>query len=142
VLVFHAQNIRLHWLSKERVLVKTCTGYVPSDGLRQACEAALGCLEQNKGNKVLSDNRGLVPTAQADLTWIERDWAPRMAAAGWRYWAVLEPTTALGAMNVRRWVAIYRELGIAIEAFQDAGEAIVWLQRQPDDGVEPARRLP
>jgi len=132
VIVHEVPNIRIEWLASERVLKKTCTGYMPSEVLRGAYEAALACLVQNKGTKAFSDNRELFPIAQVDLEWMQREWLRRMVAAGWRSWAVLSPSTALGAMTVRRWTAIYREHGIAVEAFETEDSALAWLREQPD----------
>jgi len=141
MLIFYGENIRLHWLEQDRVLVKTCTGYVPSAVLRQAYEAGLECLLRNRATKAFADNRGLFPACGEDLEWIERDWLPRMAQAGWKYWAVLMPTTPLGAMSVRRMMAIYRELDIRFETFTSDEDALAWLRAQPDESVTQPRSV-
>ena len=35
--------------------------------------------------------------------WINHDWFPRMLAVGWKYWALLEPETAIGAMTMKKF---------------------------------------
>lgn len=135
VLVTYAPNIRFHWLETDRVLVKTCDGFVTSKALRETYAAAALFVEQEKVTRILSDNRDLHPTGREDLDWIEREWLPRMVRAGWRSWAVVGPTSALGAMHMRRWVELYGDRGITVRGFTDPGEAIAWLRTQPDAPV-------
>jgi hypothetical protein len=136
VLIVNAQHLRIEWLEGEKVLKKTCTGYVPSDALRPAYEAVLACFQERKSTKVYSDNRQMWPTGRDDLEWIERDWLPRMLKTMWRSWAVLEPETSLGAMNVRRWISLYREHGIDVEVFQTEEAALAWLRSRADAVAE------
>jgi hypothetical protein len=120
-------NLRVEWL-EDGVLKKTCAGFVSSEDVRWVYETARVEFVRRGGSKILSDNRQLLPASRELLSWIEHEWAPRMAAGGWRHWAVLEPATPLGAMSARRWVQIYRRLGVEVAEFVDEREALAWLR--------------
>lgn len=139
LVIFEKSNARLEWLETERVLKVTRAGFVPAEVLRACHEAGLEALARNGATRVLSDNRGFAPPSQGVLDWIEADWLPRMVRAGWRYWAVLEPATPLGAMSLRRLAGIYRGRGITLEVFEREAEALAWLREKPA-WSGPARR--
>lgn len=134
-------NLRFDWI-EDGILKKTCTGFVSSEDVREAYEAARVEFTRRGAARILSDNRQLLPASRELLAWIEQDWAPRMAISGWCHWAVLEPATPLGAMSARRWVQIYRRLGVEVVEFEREQEALAWLRTRrapPPRRERPAR---
>lgn len=132
MIIVETDVLHIEWLATERVVKKTATGFVLSEVLRPSYEAMLAFVERHRATKIFSDNRQMWPTGREDLEWIEKEWLPRMLRAGWRTWAVLEPATSLGAMNVRRWIALYRAHGVSVQTFQSEEAALAWLREQPD----------
>ena len=65
-----------------------------------------------------------------DATWALEDWAPRVIAAGWRFWGVVMPEKVLGQMNMKRWIATYEEKGVTVSAFAEPLSAMSWLEQQ------------
>jgi hypothetical protein len=130
MLILERSNLKLEWLEEERVLRKTCLGHVASGVLREVYDLIIPALLERGGTRILSDNRGLLPTPQEDLDWVEQDWFPRAVAAGWSAWAVLPPRSALGTMTMRRWIRVYQSRHLAVEAFEREEDALAWLQRQ------------
>ncbi len=49
-------------------------------------------------------------------------------AAGWKYWAIVQPEQVSGQMNMARFARVYGEQGITAEFFSDPDEAMKWLK--------------
>lgn len=84
-------------------------------------------MEKNMATKWLSDDSDLVALAKEDNKWGDDVWAPRVIKAGFKYWAVVMPKSALGSLMLKRFVNEYRERGVTVEAFDSVDDAIAWL---------------
>jgi hypothetical protein len=104
--------------------------FVYGQEFRDVLEKGLQTFIAHGAVKWLSDDRGNGPLTPADSEWALTDWAPRVIAAGWKYWAVVMPEKVLGQMNMRRWIATYAEKGVTAQAFTDPREAMTWLTKQ------------
>ena len=92
--------------------------------------AGMELLKENKARKWLSDDRGLPALTAADMDWAHNTWFPQTAAAGWKYWAIVQPTKVIGKMNMDRLVKDYLAGGITARYFSDPDEAMSWLENQ------------
>ena len=97
---------------------------------RDVLEKGLELLIQHRACKWLSDDRGNSPLTPEDADWAESEWAPRVLAAGWKFWAVVLPEKVTGQMNMRRKMALYADQGVIVQAFERPGAALTWLERQ------------
>lgn len=97
---------------------------------RDALNAGLEVLRKYGAQKWLSDDRHNMALPQKDLAWARTDWFPRVQAAGWKYWAVVQPENALGELNVQRAVKASAEQGVIVKFFSDPAEALIWLENQ------------
>lgn len=95
---------------------------------RQILERGLEVFIQEGAHKWLSDDRGNGPLTKADTEWALENWAPRVMAAGWKYWAIVMPQKVLGEMNMRRWAETYAALGVTVRAFSQPDSAMAWLE--------------
>lgn len=100
--------------------------------LRAVLERGAELMERRAARRWLSDDRGNGPLKPADEEWAKTVWFPRVAAAGWKHWAVVMPAGTLGQMNMRRWIETYAALGINAYPFDDPDQALVWLISQSD----------
>ena len=92
--------------------------------------AGMELLKKNKAHKWLSDDRALTALTSADMEWANTTWFPQTAAAGWKYWAIVQPTKIIGKMNIERLVKEYLAGGITAKYFADPDEAMIWLEEQ------------
>jgi hypothetical protein len=104
--------------------------FVHGEELRSVLEKGLELIITHRACKWLSDDRGNAPLTPQDAEWAEREWAPRVVAAGWKYWAVVMPQKITGQMYMRRRIAKYEERGLIVRTFEDPDDALVWLERQ------------
>jgi hypothetical protein len=123
-----AVSLRFHPDSK--IVHHELRRFVHGEQFRQVLEKGLDAFKRYGAKKWLSDDRGNGPLKPADAEWALNDWAPRVMAAGWAFWAVVMPEKVLGQMNMKRWIATYAEQGVAAMAFSDPSEALKWLEAQ------------
>ena len=123
---------RLVYHTKPKIVHHELRRFVHGAELRNVLEQGALLVEKRGARRWLSDDRGNGPVKPADEEWAKTVWFPRVAAAGWRHWAVVMPEGVVGQMNMRRWIDTYASLGINAYPFGDPDEALVWLISQTD----------
>jgi hypothetical protein len=118
-LLFHADS---------RVVHHTMKGPVFGDDFRDLLARGAECLEQNHAAKWLSDDRKNGPIGPEDSAWGETIWGPRVLKAGFRFWAIVVPASAVGSLQMHRFANMYRERGVLVEIFSELEPAWAWLK--------------
>jgi hypothetical protein len=104
--------------------------FIHGQAFRDALNVGVDTLKKYGAHKWLSDDRENSALSRVDLEWAHTDWFPRTQAAGWKYWALVQPENVIGQLNMRREVKIYTEKGVITQVFSDPDEAMVWLESQ------------
>ncbi|MCL4249166.1 MAG: STAS/SEC14 domain-containing protein [Anaerolineae bacterium] len=102
--------------------------FIHGERFREVLEKGLEIFQERGANKWLSDDRNNSTLPAADSEWGIKDWNPRVMAAGWKYWAIVMPDKVVGKMNMQRFIDLYAEQGLNIDIFDDADEALKWLE--------------
>ncbi len=100
---------------------------LPAGEFKRLLTTGADCLENNRCTKWLSDDSDVVAIAKEDNKWGDENWAPRVIKAGFKYWAVVMPKSALGSLMLKRFVNEYRDRGVTVEAFDSVDAAVKWL---------------
>ena len=114
MILYESNNSKVEWLEHEKIVVKTFYDFIYGEEMRGAFEAGFNALVTYHGIKWLSDNLGLKPYRNQDVTWINEDWFPRMLKAGWKYWAAVEPENILGKWSMKNFMDFYQQQGIML----------------------------
>ena len=120
------------WCYPEKKMIhhqynKYMTGKNFQDFLMKGTEA----MRKYKATKWLSDDRKNPVLAPSDLEWGQKYWFPETLAAGWKYWAIVQPKAALAKMTMDDLVKDYESYGVKAKFFDDPDEAMKWLESQP-----------
>ncbi|MCA9907720.1 MAG: hypothetical protein KC519_03660 [Anaerolineae bacterium] len=102
--------------------------FIHGERFREILETGLTIFQERGANKWLSDDRNNSALPAADAEWGITNWNPRVVAAGWQYWAIVMPDKAVGKMNMQRFIDLYAEQGLTIDIFDDANDALAWLE--------------
>jgi hypothetical protein len=100
------------------------------DELRQAFSKGAEAMEQHKATKWLSDDRAHGALVPDDQIWLNENWFPRVMAAGWKHWAIVQPTKIIGQSYIQRVMKLILPEGITAHMFGDPDEAMRWLLAQ------------
>ena len=93
--------------------------------------AGYNALMKNKSRKWLSDDRSNSVLRKEDVDWGNQNWFPKCVAAGWKYWAIVQPEKVLAAAPMERLVEDFKKFGITSRFFSDTTAALAWLESQP-----------
>jgi hypothetical protein len=129
-ILLETEAVSLRYHTQKKIVHHELRQFVHGERFREVLELGLQEFKKHNACKWLSDDRGNGPLKPADAEWARATWAPRVMAAGWKYWAVVMPEKVVGQMNMRRWIEEYAKQGVTAMAFTDPDEAMAWLSRQ------------
>ena len=102
---------------------------LPEGGHKDLLSTGADYMEKHGAIKWLSDDRDMVVVRKEDYEWADAEWAPRVIKAGFKYWAIVLPTSSIvGNMQMKRFVKEYRGYGVTVEVFDTLEPAIAWLE--------------
>lgn len=96
---------------------------------RSVLETGAAMFEKHGATKWLSDDRANGALHPDDSAWAMNEWSPRVVKAGWKQWAIVMPEQVLGKLNMKRFINMYSELGVAVQTFEEPDAALEWLRR-------------
>lgn len=94
---------------------------------RDALNKGLGVMKAEKVHKWLSDDRYADALPLEDVEWGQEVWAPKAIIAGWRYWGIIPPATAVPLLSWRNLIRKFEELGVTAQVFDSVETAETWL---------------
>ena len=101
-----------------------------SESFRAMLTKGAEWLERYHASKWLSDDKNNVVVRDDDAHWGDTVWAPRVIAAGFKYWAIVLPLSAVGQLNMKRFAEEYRKRGVTVGTFDTVAAAERWLKAQ------------
>lgn len=128
--VLNNSSATLFFDDESAIVSHSFRGFTHGASLRQILDGGVELLREKRASKWLSDDRGNGALPQADVQWCQTDWFPRAMAAGWKFWALVQPETVLGQMNMKRFTSMYAELGLTVKVFTEVEPAREWLLKQ------------
>ncbi len=96
--------------------------------LREGLMKGTELLKKNTAHKWLSDDRNNGALPKEDSDWAQAEWFPQTRAAGWKYWALVQPEKVIGQMNMKHFTKLYADQGITVKVFSDPVQARKWLE--------------
>jgi hypothetical protein len=100
---------------------------LPVEPMKTLLDKGREVLEEKGLRKWLSDDRNNSVVPKEVEEWSETNWLPQMAAAGWKYWAVVMPATAVAKLNIAKFEKPFTDLGVTVQYFTDLKVAQKWL---------------
>ncbi len=116
---FHPAHKIVHHKIKESL---------PNGAFIELLSAGADCMEKHRATKWLSDDTDVFIISQEDHEWAINEWEPRVIKAGFKYWAIVKPTSILGSRQLRRFAEERREKGISVQIFASVESALAWLE--------------
>ena len=118
-LIYHTDSTVIHHTFKCPVYGKE---------FRELLSLGAECLEKYQGGKWLSDDRKNGPISPEDSTWGENIWGTRVIRAGFKFWAIVVPSHAVGNLQMHRLANEYRKRGVMVEIYDQLEPAWAWLK--------------
>lgn len=105
--------------------------YVPDEPFRECLMKGLKVMKAHSAIKWLSDDRKNLAIPKEAKEWMDTEWSDMAFEAGWKYWAIVLPSKAIGKMAMNRMLQIPKlTQQLTIESFDEVDAAYEWLACQ------------
>jgi hypothetical protein len=128
IVVMDDENISMWFHPESKILHHQTHQFFSGKPFRDALNKGVETFEEYGARKWLSDDRETPALANEDLDWGDRDWFPRVARLGWKYWAIVMPENAVGQRTLTRLAENYSARGVTTRFFSSSDEARKWLE--------------
>jgi hypothetical protein len=117
------------WFHPEaRIVHHKIRKFLPPGVFRSLLTTGAEWLERHGAQKWLSDDRDSVVVPPEDIAWADAEWSPRVLRAGFRFWAIVTPSKAVAALQMKGLIRARRDLGVTVELFESLEDAMAWLE--------------
>ena len=130
VTILDTENVALWYYSDKKIIHNQFNKYIYGNPYRDLLNEVTKTFQKYKAQKLLSDDRKNSGISKDDQEWGNKDWFPRTKAAGWKYWAIVQPENSIGQLTMKRVISNIASQGITAEVFTDTGKAMEWLEKQ------------
>ena len=127
-IVAETDMVTLWYHPEEKIVHHQIHKYAYGEEFRRVLVLGVETLKKNGACKWLSDDRSHKAIPKEDIDWGRNEWTGMAIKAGWKYWAIVPPTSAVGKMSYERMIEEYRSLGVDVSVFDDAEQAMEWLK--------------
>jgi hypothetical protein len=116
----------VRWDAESQAAFIRWQGWAKPEEFRAANDALVEAIKDHGATRVLGDAGQMKVIQQSDQDWVNRDWFPRVLAAGLTRLAMVVPASGLAKMNIDAMVSrVADQLDVAY--FATLGEARAWL---------------
>jgi hypothetical protein len=138
-LILQTEAVRLWYHAASGIVHHRLETVPDSESFRALLLAGAELLERERAQKWLSDDRKNLVVRDPDSEWARQVWLPRVLRSGFKFWAIVLPTAAIGKLNMRRFAAEYSKIGLNVNAVDSPETAFDWLRsfpvRSPDQAL-------
>ncbi|HBF39501.1 MAG TPA: hypothetical protein DDW50_19555 [Firmicutes bacterium] len=103
--------------------------YVFGQRLRKLLDTGYELLKEKGSQKWLSDDRNNNVLTIEDKHWALNNWLPRVASAGWKYWALVPSEMIIGQTGMQEYVNEGAKVGVTVKIFTNPDKALEWLNQ-------------
>jgi hypothetical protein len=124
-------NISMWYYPESKIVHHEMHQFFCGKPFRDALDKGVEVFQKYGAQKWLSDDRATPALSTEDLDWGDRDWFPRVARSGWKYWAIVMPEKIVGQLTMKRLAETYNARGVHTKLFSSPEEAKKWLEQCP-----------
>jgi hypothetical protein len=117
------------WNATSRAVHIEWQGWADPAEFAAALEAGLNALSERRGSRWLADCRDMKTIQQSDQEWLDRNWFPRIIAAGLRRMALVIPKSGLAMTNLEDIISRVPADKIDAEFFATVAQAESWISK-------------
>jgi hypothetical protein len=128
ITILSSEDISMWYYPESKILHHQAHKFFCGQPFRDALSKGAETFQKYGANKWLSDDRAIPALSKEDLEWGDKEWFPRVAKSGWKYWAVVMPEKVIGQMMLKKLADSYLSRGVTTRFFSSADEAKKWLE--------------
>jgi hypothetical protein len=128
ITVYESEQVTVWYHPDRKVIHHQMHKYTHGQAYRDALMAGLEAMKEYHAQKWLSDDRLNPVLKPEDQQWSGGVWRPAVIAAGWKYWAIVQPENVIAKLRMDKLAEVYSKLGVTVQFFGDPEEAMKWLE--------------
>lgn len=125
--IIQNDQITIWYHPDKKVIHHQMHKYTHGQMFREALTAGAAAMRKYHARKWLSDDRNNPVLTPEDLQWSFEVWEPQILAAGWKYWAIVQPERVVAKLRMDKLAERYSTKGVTVQLFSDPDEAMNWL---------------
>jgi SpoIIAA-like len=128
---FHVPGVAsVRWDGTSQLVHVEWEGWANSAEFVALLDAEVRALIEHRGSRLLADCRRQRVLSPVDQDTADREWLPRVLAAGLKRFAIVLPTSALAAMNLEDRLGKIPGTTLEVAYFEGIAEARTWITRR------------
>lgn len=131
------QYVTLYYHEDKQMVHHIYKKGIHGEYLQEALNMGTDYLIENGATKWLSDNSAIDGVTDEESAWINEEWLPRTIEGGWKFWALVVPEAAMGAMNMTQFIHSFSKQGVRCRVFVDSEKAMTWLESMTEEDIIP-----
>ena len=131
ITVLDNKNITMKYNPESKILQHEMHQFFFGQEFRDIMNKSVEVFQKYGARKWLADDRKVSTWSQEDMEWGDKDWFPRAALSGWKYWAIIMPEKAIGQITMKKMIDKYAARGVETQIFESPEEAQKWLESCP-----------
>ena len=129
ITIMEDSDISMWYHPESKILHHQTHHFFCGKAFRDALTKGVEMFQKYGAQKWLSDDRESTALAKEDLEWGDREWFPRVANLGWRYWAIVVPEKMVDQLTLKRLAELYSARGVTTRIFSSPEDAKSWLEQ-------------
>ena len=117
----------LWYYPAERIVHHQIHKFIFGAAFRDLLMKGAELLKANGATKWVSDDRNNSALSAEDKAWADTCWRPLALSSGWKTWAIVQPESIVGQMNIRRIVQAEEVRSLEIQVFTSPEDALAWI---------------
>lgn len=132
IVIKETDKFSLYCYPKERIIHHVIHQFIFGEAFQELMTKGADAFEKYNCKKWLSNDRSSSVLKPEDVEWGQNYWEPRVLKAGWKYWAIIVPKSAIGQLTMKPIIDRYAKLGVTVQVFDNEQAGLDWLNSQPN----------
>lgn len=130
ITIYDSEQVTVWYYPEKGIIHHQMHEHTYGVDFRKALMAGADAMKKYHAKKWLSDDRNNPLLRPDDQEWGTAVWQPAVFAAGWKYWAVVQPEYDLAKVRMAKLSERFSLQGVKVEFFGDPESAMAWLESQ------------
>lgn len=131
IIIIDTPQVMLWYHTEEKIVHHHIQKFIYGEEFSQLLLAGTELIQKYGAKKWLSNTEDNVLLRKEDLEWSRINWLPQTVAAGWKYWAVVQPKAVHVQLDLDLVVKSFMDAGVTTKYFINEDMAWQWLVSQP-----------
>ena len=127
IVLLDNEHVTMKYYPNRKMLHHEMHAFFFGQEFRDVMNMGAEIFQKYGASKWLSDDRKVTSWSPEDQDWGEKNWFPRVASFGWKYWAIVMPKNVIGQITMKKMVDKYTARGVQTRVFSSPAEAKTWL---------------